>query len=254
MRIVLITQNEPFYLAKNLKYLHSILPKHSKIISAIISNPNVYGRKEFFIKKALRTFNIFGLKFFLYYSFLFIRNKLNKKYDVIETLKELKIKQISLKNSINNKISLDIIRAEKPDIIISILGNEIFKKDLIELAPKGILNLHSSLLPKYRGLMPTFWVLRNNEKYTGVSLFFVNKGIDTGPILLQKKVFIGKKTHRQLIMDTKKIGMELIAQSVSLIQNNNFKLIENEDEDMSYYSIPTKMDTKEFLTLGKKFF
>ena len=128
--------------------------------------------KEFFIKKALRTFNIFGLKFFLHYSFLFIRNKLNKKYDVIETLKELKIKQISLKNSINNKISLDIIRAEKPDIIISILGNEIFKNDLIELAPKGILNLHSSLLPKYRGLMPTFWVLRNNEKYTGVSLFF----------------------------------------------------------------------------------
>ena len=173
---------------------------------------------------------------------------------MIETLKELKIKQISLKNSINNKISLDIIRAEKPDIIISILGNEIFKKDLIELAPKGILNLHSSLLRKYRGLMPTFWVLRNNEKYTGVSLFFVDKGIDTGPILLQKKVFIGKKTHRQLIMDTKKIGMELIAQSVSLIQNNNFKLIENEDEDMSYYSIPTKMDTKEFLSLGKKFF
>ena len=48
--------------------------------------------------------------------------------------------------------------------------------------------------------------------------------------------------------------MELIAQSVSLIQNNNFKLIENEDEDMSYYSIPTKMDTREFLSLGKKFF
>ncbi len=254
MRIVLITQNEPFYLAKNLKYLNSILSKDSKIIAVIVSNANVYGRKEFFIKKALRTLNIFGLKFFLYYSFLFIRNKFSKKYDVIETLKELKIKPISLKNSINNKISLDIIRAEKPDILVSILGNEIFKKELIELAPKGILNLHSSLLPKYRGLMPTFWVLRNNEKYTGVSLFFVDSGIDTGPILLQNKLVIGNRTHRQLIMDTKKIGMELIAQAIKLIQKNNFKLIENKDEDMSYFSIPTKEDTKKLISLGKRFF
>ena len=46
--------------------------------------------------------------------------------------------------------------------LISILGNQIFKKPLIELAPKGCINLHTALLPKYRGLMPTFWVLKNN--------------------------------------------------------------------------------------------
>ena len=67
------------------------------------------------------------------------------------------------------------------------MGNQIFKKQIIELAPKGCINLHTALLPKYRGLMPTFWVLKNNEKYTGVSVFFVDKGIDSGPIIVQRK-------------------------------------------------------------------
>ena len=51
------------------------------------------------------------------------------------------------------------------------------KKQIFNLAPKGCLNLHTALLPKYRGLMPTFWVLKNNETHTGVSVFFVDKGI-----------------------------------------------------------------------------
>ena len=55
-------------------------------------------------------------------------------------------------------------------------------------------------------------------------------------------------------MNTKKIGMELIANGIDLIKKDNFKLQENEDKDMSYYSIPTKLDTREFLRLGKRFF
>ncbi len=63
----------------------------------------------------------------------------------------------------------------KPDMLISILGNQIFKKPLINLAPKGCLNLHTALLPKYRrGLMSTFWVLKNNEQVAG-GYFFSGK-------------------------------------------------------------------------------
>jgi len=62
------------------------------------------------------------------------------------------------------------------------------------LAPKGCLNLHSALLPKYRGLMPSFWVLKNNENKTGVSVFFVDKGIDSGPIFSAKKSYPFPKT------------------------------------------------------------
>jgi formyltetrahydrofolate hydrolase len=98
------------------------------------------------------------------------------------------------------------------------LGNQIFKSPILNLAPKGCINLHTALLPKYRGLMPTFWVMKNNEKKTGVSVFFVDEGIDSGPIIIQEKLEIGNFTQEQLIKRTKKIGMELISKSIDLIQ------------------------------------
>ena len=165
-----------------------------------------------------------------------------------------KIKIISLNSSINSKESLDKISSYKPDLLVSILGNQIFKTDLINLAPKGCINLHTALLPKYRGLMPTFWVLKNNEKYTGVSVFFVDKGIDSGPIIVQKKIEIGNLTQQQLIIKTKKIGMEAVAQAVEEILCDSITLIPNPDSEKTYFSFPTRNDVKEFRKQNKSFF
>ena len=137
---------------------------------------------------------------------------------------------------------------------MSILGNQIFKTPIINLAPKGCINLHTALLPIYRGLMPTFWVLKNNEKYTGVSVFFVEKGIDSGPIVVQKKVEIGNRSQEELIIYTKKIGMEAIAEAIDLIEHDKVKLIENDESKKTYYTFPTKQDVTIFKENGKKFF
>ena len=102
--------------------------------------------------------------------------------------------------------------------------------------------------------MPTFWVLKNNENYTGVSVFFVDEGIDSGPIIVQEKVEIGSKTQQQLIKETKQIGMNLILKSVDLITKGELKLIENPEAEKSYFSFPTREDVKEFKRIGKKFF
>ena len=102
--------------------------------------------------------------------------------------------------------------------------------------------------------MPTFWVLKNNEKYTGVSVFFVDEGIDSGPIIVQEKVEIANKNQQQLIKETKQIGMNLILKSIDLIDKNELKLIENPESEKSYYSFPTPEDVKEFKRQGKKFF
>ena len=146
------------------------------------------------------------------------------------------------------------ISSYSPDLIISILGNQIFKKPLIELPPLGCINLHTARLPKYRGLMPTFWVLKNEEEFTGVSVFFIDEGIDSGPIIVQKKISIDDKSQSELIGLTKKIGMEAIAEAINLIINNNVELIKNNDKYKSYFGFPTKGDVKEFKRRGKKFF
>tara|TARA_B100002052_G_C15885811_1_gene601460 strand:+ start:4061 stop:4825 length:765 start_codon:yes stop_codon:yes gene_type:complete len=254
MKVVIITQNDPFYLAENLNYLIKIFPKHSKVVGCVVSDVSPFGKKESFLKKAIKTLNIFGLNFFIYYSINYIISLLNKNKNVFYVLKKKSIPVIQLENDINNPISVRKIKSYEPDILVSILGNQIFKESVIKLAPKGCLNLHTSLLPKYRGLMPTFWVLKNNEEKTGVSVFFVDKGIDSGPIIVQSEVYIGNKTQKKLIAITKKIGMEAIAKSIDLIHNDQVKLIKNDSLNKTYYTFPTREDVKMFYKNGKKFF
>ena len=254
MNIIIITQNEPFYLADNLRYLIEILPKHSKIIGCVVNDVSPFGKNETFLSKVRKTYDVFGLNFFLHYSIKFIKNKFDLSKDVKKILKKNSIQEIVLDKHINHNDSVDKIKEFKPDLLLSVLGNQIFKTPIINLAPKGCLNLHTALLPIYRGLMPTFWVLKNNEKYTGVSVFFVEKGIDSGPIVVQRKVEIGNRSQEELIIYTKKIGMEAISEAIDLIENDRVKIIENDSDKKTYYSFPTKKDVDVFIKNGKRFF
>ena len=253
MRIIIITQNEPFYLKKNLEYLISILPSNHEIVGCIVNTASPFGKKESFVDKAIKTYSVFGFNFFLYYSLKFIVSKIFNQ-PINSFLKKNNIPNIQLSSSVNSNDSLNKIKSFKPDLLVSILGNQIFKRELLDLAPKGCINLHTALLPKYRGLMPTFWVMKNNEKYTGVSVFFVDEGIDSGPIIVQEKVQIANLTQAQLIKRTKKIGMELIVKAVKLISEDNLILIPNPESEKTYYSFPTRNDVIEFNKNGKKFF
>ena len=199
MKIIIITQNEPFFLAKNLKYLYQLIAKDIEILGVVLYDPSPFGKKESFLKKSFNTLKIFGYKFFIFYSFQYILSKFVREQNVSKTLMKLGLKIIKLKKSINHPDSLKIINSYKPDLLVSILGNEIFKKDLLNIAKYGCINLHTSLLPKYRGLMPSFWALKNNEKYSGVSVFYVDEGIDSGPIIEQEKINLKNLTHRDFV-------------------------------------------------------
>jgi methionyl-tRNA formyltransferase len=102
--------------------------------------------------------------------------------------------------------------------------------------------------------MPSFCVLKNQEKETGVSVFFVDEGIDSGPIIEQQRVEIGSLTQEGLIKKTKKIGIELILSAIRKIKDNEVNLIPNPADEMTYFSFPTKQDVQEFKKNGAKFF
>lgn len=254
MKIIIITQNDPFYLGKNLDYLFSKLPEHSEISACVVTEVSPFGKKEGFIKKALETYKIFGLKFFLKYSIKYILAKFDHSTKVSGVLNKHKIEEINLSSSINSDESLAVLRSYKPDLLISIAGNEIFRKPLIELAPLGCLNLHTALLPKYRGLMPSFWVLKNGEEETGVSVFYVDEGIDSGPIAIQKTIPINGMSQEQLISVTKKVGMDAILEAIEKIHSDEVSIIDNDDTKKSYYHFPTRKDVRDFLASGARFY
>jgi len=156
-----------------------------------------------------------------------------------------------LKTSINKKENVARLQSLKPDVIAIIAGNQIIKNQVLEVLTYGVINAHSSLLPEYKGLMPTFWVLKNNEKKTGVTVFKLTTGIDDGPIINQKEVEIGSMTQSQLVQTLKYVANDLLIEAFDLLDNpDNFK----NNTGGSYYKFPTKKDVREFYKSKKRFF
>jgi methionyl-tRNA formyltransferase len=254
MRIILVTQDSPFYLAENIDYFIRNLPGHSGIVGCVLLAASPFGRKETTFEKVKRTYCVFGLRFFLRSAAGFLAGKILPSRSVVHALRKHRVPIIELKKSINSRASLEVIRRYSPDLIISIQANTLFKKSLMDLPARGCLNVHTALLPKYRGLMPTFWVLKNDEQVTGVSVFFIDEGIDSGPILVQKRIGVENRSLDQLIRETKKLGMDALLEAVDLTERGGYDLIENDDSQQTYFSFPTRQDVQEFLAKGKKFF
>lgn len=113
---------------------------------------------------------------------------------------------------------LKIIRRLKPDICFSIYFRNIFNRDYISVPPMGYINIHPSLLPKYRGSVPTYWALVNNEKRVGTTMHYIDSGVDTGDIIAQIECDIPKNitgfTLNNLMM---KKGTELFRRQLPRI-------------------------------------
>lgn len=254
MRVVIITQDDPFYLPEALRYLFEICAGRYEFVGCVLLNASPFGKKESIVQKALKTRRIFGNAFFIRYALRFIRNKLFEPNAVERVFRKNGISVTRLDESVNSPKSLALIRAMNPDILLSVAGNEIFKRPLIELAPKGCLNLHTALLPKYRGLMPSFWVLKNREQYTGTSVFLVDEGIDSGPIVVQKRIAIGPMSQEELIRFSKRVGMEAIAESLDAMEAPNPTLLPNDAGEATYFGFPTAEDVKAFQKADARFY
>ena len=253
MNLIILTQNDAFFLHHAIDCLLRRVGSEHKFAACVLFNASPYGKRESFIAKAYKTYRIFGLYFFLRYSLIYLVNRLNNR-DVRSVLAKHDIKTVELTGDVNSEESLAVLRSYEPDLFVSIAGNQIFKPKLFNLPRYGTVNLHTALLPKYRGLLPSFWVIYNQEKYTGVSVFLVDDGIDSGPIIVQKKIKITGMSQLKLIRVTKMMGMDAIVEAIDLLSKGNVKFIENEKEEATYYSFPTRMDVKKFRAVGGRFF
>jgi methionyl-tRNA formyltransferase len=119
----------------------------------------------------------------------------------------------------NNEEFRSQLAALKPDAIIVVGYGRIIPQWMIDLPPLGNLNLHGSLLPKYRGAAPIQWAIARGESVTGVTTMRIDAGLDTGDILLQKEVPIGSDdTAETLAPRMAKIGAELMVETLRGLQ------------------------------------
>lgn len=117
---------------------------------------------------------------------------------------------------------IEKIKELKPDVICVVAYGKILPKEILDIPQLGCINVHGSLLPKYRGAAPIQWAVINGDKETGITTMYMDVGMDTGDMILKEKVSIGEnETTGDLWDRLSKIGGELLVKTLKLIEDGN---------------------------------
>ncbi len=155
--------------------------------------------------------------------------------------------------NVNSEIALRNFQKFSPDLIISIRFGQIFKQPLINIPRHGVLNLHSGILPNYRGILATFWAILNGERKIGTTLHFIaDSGIDTGDIIgFSESEIDWNSSLFSNINGLYEGGCALLSSNIKKISTGEKIVVKKQSEFGAgkYFSYPESEDVKKFLQL-----
>jgi methionyl-tRNA formyltransferase len=153
---------------------------------------------------------------------------------VKETATEHKI-PVFQPDKIKDKESIELVRGLDPDLIVIVAYGKILPKEILDIPKYGAINVHASLLPKYRGAAPVQRSLLNGDKYTGITIMKVTETLDAGDIILQESIPIYDADNASTLTERLfKLGAKLLISAVSQIKSGKTKPIKQDDEKASY--------------------
>lgn len=145
-------------------------------------------------------------------------------------------------NPRNEKTST-FIKDKSIDVLVSVNYLYIIDNQLIDLPSKFAINIHGSLLPKYRGRTPHVWAIINNESETGITAHVIDEGCDTGPILEQIQVSIESEDTGNLILEKyKKLYFPILKDVLTKIESGSYQLTQQDDSLATYFGKRTPED------------
>jgi methionyl-tRNA formyltransferase len=137
--------------------------------------------------------------------------------------------------------AVEELRGYNADIFVVAAFGQILSKEILDMPRLGCVNIHASLLPKYRGAAPINWCIIDGEEKTGVTIMQMNEGLDTGDILTVKEVPIDKKETAGTLFDKLSVaGAELIVDTLPKLANGEVTPIQQDDSKSSYAKLMHK--------------
>lgn len=128
-----------------------------------------------------------------------------------------------------------------PDLVVVAAFSQILRRSMLDLPAHGVVNVHPSLLPKYRGPNPFYWVLQRGERETGVTVHYMDEGVDTGDTILQERLEISSSEgERSLQRRSAALGASLLLRAVDLIADGSAPRMRQEESSASYFPNPPR--------------
>ncbi|MEK7275287.1 MAG: methionyl-tRNA formyltransferase [Candidatus Desantisbacteria bacterium] len=137
--------------------------------------------------------------------------------------------------SLNTTEGIALVKKLQPDLIVVVAFGQILPDEILSIPPLGCINLHPSLLPKYRGAAPIQWSLINGDEKTGITVAYITSKLDSGDIILQSEADVtDKDTGSSLTDRLSSPGAMLVMEVIDLIKTGNVPRIHQNETDVSY--------------------
>ncbi len=175
------------------------------------------------------------------------KSKRGQKINVspIEEFSKKNIINFRNPENLNNDEELKIFKKLLPDIVVVVAYGQIIPKAFLNISKFGFINIHASLLPKWRGAAPIQRAMMNGDKKIGVSIMKIEEKLDSGPILTSKEIDLDKNlTHGEIEKNLSIIGAELLVKSLKTIEGGNSKFVDQIHSQATYAKKINKEETK----------
>ncbi len=257
MNIFLLTQPDAFYIPKLLDRFLAEKPASTRVVGAAVL------KGEIAFDNVPDYLRLMGVRGTVLNGLDFVRHKaldlvdqavgIDGVYSVRGVLRVHGIAEHTPED-VNDSAFLDYLSAQNVDLVVSVACPQIVRSELLECPAEGVINIHGALLPKYRGKLPSFWVLANGEEKTGVTVHYMNENLDDGPIIVQKEVPIRPDdTLHSLVLRSKvKYGVSALAEAIRQIDRGEVRTVENPQSEATYFSFPDDDAIRRFRERGRK--
>jgi methionyl-tRNA formyltransferase len=171
-------------------------------------------------------------------------------YSVAQICRAFQVPHAFIGNPNQNDAASQIARLS-PDLLVSVACPYILKEKLLNLPPLGCVNIHHAPLPRYKGMMPTFWQMYQGEQEVGLTIHTMAARVDEGSALLQEQLPMMKgESLDSLIRRTKRHGAHCMLKVLQQIAQQTQTKLSVEDGPGTYFTFPTAAEIKEFRRRG----
>lgn len=163
---------------------------------------------------------------------VFITVRYDKKDEVLLNLANRYDIPVELSNNINSQEFIDAVKKYQADLFVSMSFNQIFRSEIMNLPKHKTINCHAGKLPFYRGRNILNWALINDEQEFGITVHYIDSGIDTGDIILQETYPITDQDDYKTLLERAYDGCaDVLYRAIKMIQNNEVNVIKQADID-----------------------
>jgi methionyl-tRNA formyltransferase len=252
LRIVVVTQDDPFYVPLFFERFLADLPEAVSVRSIVCLN----SFNESLPELIQRMYRLYGLRNFLRRGVEFAARTTADRigfgnHSVASVAEENGI-ATQTADSVNTDEFVAMLEREEIDVVLSVSAPEIFDERVLSAPNWGCLNVHTAELPKYRGMLPTFWALYHGEDRIGVTVHTMADEVDCGEIARQTTFRVSpENTLDDVIKRGKRVGGTLAAEVLAEVVEGTVTLSPMDGEE-SYFSFPTQQERRKLQRQGRK--